>query len=189
MAKKYLDDTGMSYFWGKLKAYFQPTLVSGTNIKTINNETLLGSGDISVTSTPTASTISEFDSSAHMNSADMTSQEISDFVDSLNPSALAYEYAIYGDVIAYRSGNVVTLSISGTITGSATGWTTITTVGERFRPPGPRYTTCYNNNDTSYSNSRPVMAVVNQAGNVNVYLFSDKLTVAPRGSITYIVTS
>ena len=48
MAKKYLDDTGMSYFWGKLKAYFQEKLVSGTNIKTINNETLLGSGDISL---------------------------------------------------------------------------------------------------------------------------------------------
>lgn len=48
MAKKYLDDTGMSYFWGKLKAYFQEKLVSGTNIKTINNESVLGSGDIQV---------------------------------------------------------------------------------------------------------------------------------------------
>ena len=51
MAKKYLDDSGMSYFWGKLKAYFQPKLVSGTNIKTINNESLLGSGNISTVST------------------------------------------------------------------------------------------------------------------------------------------
>lgn len=50
MAKKYLDDTGMSYFWGKLKDYFQAKLVSGTNIKTINNETLLGSGDIALPS-------------------------------------------------------------------------------------------------------------------------------------------
>lgn len=47
MAKKYLDDTGMSYFWGKLKTYFQPKLVSGTNIKTINSESVLGSGNIS----------------------------------------------------------------------------------------------------------------------------------------------
>lgn len=46
MAKKYLDDTGMSYFWGKLKDYFQAKLVSGTNIKTINSESILGSGDI-----------------------------------------------------------------------------------------------------------------------------------------------
>lgn len=49
MAKKYLDDTGMSYFWGKLKAYFQVKLVSGTNIKTINNVSILGSGNISTT--------------------------------------------------------------------------------------------------------------------------------------------
>lgn len=48
MAKKYLDDTGMSYFWGKLKAYFQEKLVSGTNIKTINNTSVLGSGNIAL---------------------------------------------------------------------------------------------------------------------------------------------
>ena len=46
MAKKYLDDAGVLYFWQKLKNYFQPKLVSGTNRKTINNETLLGSGNI-----------------------------------------------------------------------------------------------------------------------------------------------
>lgn len=48
MATKYLDHTGLTYFWGKLKAYFQVKLVSGTNIKTINNESLLGSGNITV---------------------------------------------------------------------------------------------------------------------------------------------
>ena len=52
MAKKYLDDTGMSYFRGKLKDYFQAKLVSGTNIKTINSESILGSGDIDLP-TPT----------------------------------------------------------------------------------------------------------------------------------------
>lgn len=50
MAKKYLDYNGTLYFWGKLKAYFQAKLVSGTNIKTINNESLLGSGNITVES-------------------------------------------------------------------------------------------------------------------------------------------
>ena len=48
MADKYLDDSGLSYFWGKLKAYFQEKLISGTNIKTINSQSLLGSGNISV---------------------------------------------------------------------------------------------------------------------------------------------
>ena len=48
MAKEYLDKSGLTYFWGKLKAYFQPKLVSGTNIKTINNQSVLGSGNISI---------------------------------------------------------------------------------------------------------------------------------------------
>lgn len=48
MAKKYLDDSGLSYLWGKLKEIFQVKLVSGTNIKTINNNSLLGSGNITI---------------------------------------------------------------------------------------------------------------------------------------------
>lgn len=50
MANKYLDYNGTSYFWTKLKAYFQAKLVSGTNIKTINNTSVLGSGNITVES-------------------------------------------------------------------------------------------------------------------------------------------
>lgn len=48
MAPKYLDYNGLSYFWGKLKNYYQAKLVSGVNIKTINNESLLGPGNIPV---------------------------------------------------------------------------------------------------------------------------------------------
>lgn len=46
MADKYLDESGLSYFWTKLKAYFQQKLISGTNIKTINSQSILGSGDM-----------------------------------------------------------------------------------------------------------------------------------------------
>lgn len=49
MSKEYLDKAGLTYLWGKLKAYFQVKLVSGTNIKTVNNNSLLGSGNISIT--------------------------------------------------------------------------------------------------------------------------------------------
>ena len=48
MTTKYLDSTGLSYLWGKIKEKFQEKLVSGTNIKTINNQSLLGSGNISI---------------------------------------------------------------------------------------------------------------------------------------------
>ena len=57
MASEYLDKTGLTYFWGKLKDYFgdlldekQDELVSGTNIKTVNNNSLVGSGDVSIKS-------------------------------------------------------------------------------------------------------------------------------------------
>lgn len=128
MAKKYLDDTGMSYFWGKLKDYFQAKLV--------------------------------------------------------------VETASYSGITAYRSGNVVTLVIvAETITASSAGWKTIGSIGERFRPPIGIYSAGYNNSDTSWNNSRPLMLAITTAGNVNAYLFSDKLSVIPRATITYVVDS
>ena len=48
---KYIGPTGLLYLWAKVKALVsgkQDTLVSGTNIKTINNESILGSGNITV---------------------------------------------------------------------------------------------------------------------------------------------
>lgn len=44
-------------------------------------------GTLASTSVPTADTIAEWDSDAHMNSEDMTSQEVDDFVDGLNVSS------------------------------------------------------------------------------------------------------
>ena len=53
---KYLNDTGLSEVWANIKNYIasqllgkQDTLVSGTNIKTVNNQSLLGSGNVSFT--------------------------------------------------------------------------------------------------------------------------------------------
>ena len=53
---KYLNDTGLSEIWANIKNYVysqllgkQDTLVSGTNIKTVNNQSLLGSGNVSFT--------------------------------------------------------------------------------------------------------------------------------------------
>lgn len=47
---KFLDATGLSFFWTKIKDTFQVKLVSGTNIKTINGNSVLGSGNISISS-------------------------------------------------------------------------------------------------------------------------------------------
>ena len=52
---KFLDETGLAVLWDCIKSFVttkvaskQDTLVSGTNIKTVNNTSLLGSGDISI---------------------------------------------------------------------------------------------------------------------------------------------
>lgn len=44
----FLDGAGVTTLVRKLKDKFQEKLVSGTNIKTINNNSLLGSGDITI---------------------------------------------------------------------------------------------------------------------------------------------
>ena len=48
MAQKYLDDNGLLYFWQKIKNVFQEKLVSGTNIKTINNQSIVGGGNLNI---------------------------------------------------------------------------------------------------------------------------------------------
>ena len=51
---KYLDNTGLSYLWSKIKPLInakQNKLVSGTNIKTVNNQSILGSGNINIVNT------------------------------------------------------------------------------------------------------------------------------------------
>ena len=53
---KYVNNNGVSEMWLNIKNWVtsqllgkQDTLVSGTNIKTVNNQSLLGSGNISFT--------------------------------------------------------------------------------------------------------------------------------------------
>ena len=54
-----------------------------------------GQGTLTSTSVPTANTIAEWDNDVHMNSEDMTSQEVEDFVDGLNVTALtAVDYIV-----------------------------------------------------------------------------------------------
>lgn len=53
---KYLDENGLSTLWGKITDKIsnkQDKLVSGTNIKTINGNSLLGSGNITINTSGT----------------------------------------------------------------------------------------------------------------------------------------
>ena len=75
----------------------------------VNGTSVVSSGtaSISTSSTPVANTIAKFDSSAHMNSADMTAQEISAFVntvpsgfDNLTNLSVTNHLAAGGDITA-----------------------------------------------------------------------------------------
>lgn len=51
---QFLDKAGLTELWSKIKTLVskkQDKLVSGTNIKTVNNQSLLGSGNVSVSAT------------------------------------------------------------------------------------------------------------------------------------------
>ena len=124
MSSKYLDYGGLSYLWTKLKAYFQVKLVSGTNIKTINNQSILGSGNITVsgssTSVPTANASAAFDSTAHMNSTDMTTTEVSDFVDGLDVSGGGAFANVLIDLPQYQTADTTDKAIYDAVV--ALGW-------------------------------------------------------------------
>lgn len=47
---KFLDGEGLTLLWARIKSSFQEKLVSGTNIKTVNGNSLLGSGDMTIES-------------------------------------------------------------------------------------------------------------------------------------------
>lgn len=52
---KFLDSDGLNILWARIKDVFQVKLVSGTNIKTVNGSSLLGSGNISIETSGTVS--------------------------------------------------------------------------------------------------------------------------------------
>lgn len=97
-------------------------------------------GTLASTSAPTADTIAEWDSDAHMNSEDMTSQEVDDFVDSLDVTAIhAVDYVVEQGtegIWTYRKWNSGTAECWGetSATTSFTAWTSPIYYGTTYSP-------------------------------------------------------
>ena len=62
----YLDDKGLEYFWGLINRSKQDTLRSGTNIKTVNGNSILGSGDLNVSGDCVAYPTFSINSNGHL---------------------------------------------------------------------------------------------------------------------------
>lgn len=100
---------------------------------------LTPSSDGGGTSVPTANSTAKFDAAAHMNSTDMTSSEVTNFVDGLDEQGISSELGVITFVIGTdlgtvlkRTGNLVTLSFAWT--GSITGSTAVANIPTNFRP-------------------------------------------------------
>lgn len=63
---KILNDIGLEYFWELVNRLKQDALRSGTNIKTVNGESILGSGDLNVSGDCIAYPSFEIDSNGHL---------------------------------------------------------------------------------------------------------------------------
>ena len=77
MSTEYLDKTGLTYLWGKIKSKFQEKLVSGTNIKTINNQSILGSGNLNISGGGGTSDYDQLSNRPQVNSVTLTGNKSS----------------------------------------------------------------------------------------------------------------
>jgi len=106
---KYLDFSGLRRFKNKLGEIFQSKLISGTNIKTINNESILGSGDIQISSPTKTSDL--------INDSGFINKDVND----LTHYTLAVDAGSFIDLDINSTTYVVTLSLknsSGTVISS-----------------------------------------------------------------------
>lgn len=83
------------------------------------NHSIGGSGSggpVDSTDIPTATKIAEFDDDAHINSTDMTTQEVDDFIDELDNLTIVYDDSI---VIESFQISSITISANGTYTNTS----------------------------------------------------------------------
>jgi hypothetical protein len=91
-----------------------------------------------------------------------------------------------GNIIAYRTGNVVFLRFAYQSTAFSKGWNLLATIDTIFRPRGTIDYVVVNNDATAPADY-PLQVRINSInGSVSVYSFSAK-NLAPVGGITYIV--
>lgn len=124
-----------------------------------------------------------------MASETITRNDLKAILDEVLPGATTVESKSYTNMRALRSGNVVTIKIAGTASSSSSGWYSLGTLDEQFRPSGTVFGVCYNNDDNTWNVSRPIMARIEPNGSVSVWLQPDKLSLTPRGSITYVTAA
>lgn len=115
---KLLDYNGLAYLWGKIKALIntkQDTLVSGSNIKTVHGNTLLGSGDVTLNSDNIAYNGTGGGGIAPADSMTEAVDNLIGRIDNINPNEISSVSATESSVSG--GNNVVTITqTNGTTT-------------------------------------------------------------------------
>ena len=89
-------------------------------------------------------------------------------------------------VTAVKSGNMVTLLIAKEVTDTTGGWKELGVLPEELRPVFTLVLFCgYNNNASSYNTNVVQDCQVLSTGQLDVYLFSNTLSVNVRATVTY----
>ena len=102
----------------------QPLLINGITIKTVNNQSLLGSGNVSISGAPTFINLASNFSSTSTTPATVTGWSFS------VTSGVTYRITVIADyqTAATTTGGIIGISLSGGAAGSVRGWATGTVV-------------------------------------------------------------
>lgn len=89
-------------------------------------------------------------------------------------------------VSAVKSGNMVTLVVACPVSDTTSGWKQLGVLPEELRPVSSVVYFCgYNNDTTSYNANVVQDCDVLNTGALNVYLFSNMLSINVRATVTY----
>ena len=95
---------------------------------------------------------------------------------------------ITDEVIAYYNACTVTIKFSiASKSYTPDAWNTIAIIPENLRPALELVFAALNNNVSTDGTNTPIWVKITASGNLQVYAFSDRKSIAPEGTISYAI--
>lgn len=107
---------------------------------------------------------------------------------SINSSLEMNTENITDGVIVYYNACTVTIKFAmASKSYTADTWNTIATIPENLRPASELIFAALNNNVSTDATNTPIWVKITSSGNLQVYAFSDRESIAPAGTISYAI--
>lgn len=98
------------------------------------------------------------------------------------------EITVNDKIVARKNGHVVTVVLTyKTITATIVGWTSLGTLPVEYRPTRTILQAVIDNSAQTEAKNTPIDVRIIANGEVQAYLFADKLSADPIGAITYVI--